>query len=472
MASTTISGINSGLDIQSIVSSLVAAEKAPKESQLARLERATTAKITGVGQLKSAIADLQSALKDLNKPELFSKRTATSSDSKLVSATTTQAALAGTYKIDVERLASSSKVATAAINGTSSTTFASGGTLTIKLGATDLAPVNIAANASLKDIRDAINTQLKDKGVTANIVTDSSTSPATSRLVLASAKTGDDANLGMTGTGDLAALDIAQYDPDSGIPPVANVHLSVAANARFSIDGLAMESASNSVADSIEGVTLNLVAPTEANKPITLTVDKDTAGVKANIQKFVDAYNKLISTTSSLTAVTKVGEDKAPVTGALVGDASVRTLLSSVRNELVKASGDGGIRILADLGITTQQDGTLKIDEAKLGKALTENYESVASFFTGDSGLMGRLNAKLDPYTQTGGVLEQRMTGLNGTMKSVDEQREALDRRVEQLQTRLLAQFNAMDSLVGQLNQTSSRMEQAFKSLPGLVKSS
>ncbi|GLZ85914.1 B-type flagellar hook-associated protein 2 [Metapseudomonas resinovorans] len=471
MASTTISGLNSGLNIPSIVESLVAAEKGPKEAQLNRLEKATTAKITGVGQLKSAIADLQTILKDMNKAELFQKRTATSSDTKLVTASATKDALAGTYKIDVERLATSSKVATATISGGSSATFASGGALTVKLGDTDLAPVNIAANASLKDIRDAINTQLKDQGVSANIVTDSSTVPATSRLMLSSTKTGSDANLGMTGTGDLAALNIAQYDPDSGTPPVANVHLSVAANAKFSIDGLAMENANNSIADYIEGVTINLVGPTEAGKPITLTVDQDKSSITSNIKKFVDAYNKLITTTSSLTAVSAVGEDKAPVTGVLVGDASVRTLLSAARNELANASGDGDIRILADLGITTQKDGTLKIDDTKLGKALNENFESVATFFTGDTGLMNRLNAKLDPYARTGGVLEQRLSGLNGTINSVDDQREALNRRVEQLQTRLLAQFNAMDSLVGQLNQTSSRLEQAFKSLPGLVKS-
>jgi flagellar hook-associated protein 2 len=139
-----------------------------------------------------------------------------------------------------------------------------------------------------------------------------------------------------------------------------------------------------------------------------------------------------------------------------------------MRNELVKSVGEGGVRILADLGITTQQDGKLKIDDTKLGKALSEGFESVASLFTGDSGLMSRLNAKLDPYTQTGGVLEQRLSGLNGTMNSIDDQREALTRRLTQLQTRLLSQFNAMDSLVGQLNQTASRLEQAFKSLPGM----
>ncbi|MFO6224768.1 flagellar filament capping protein FliD, partial [Pseudomonas aeruginosa] len=92
--------------------------------------------------------------------------------------------------------------------------------------------------------------------------------------------------------------------------------------------------------------------------------------------------------------------------------------------------------------------------------------------FTADTGLMKRLDDKLTPYTQTGGVLQQRLDGLQDTIKSVDTQRQALDRRVEQLQDRLLKQFTAMDQLIGQLNQTSGRMAQALSSLPGLVKKS
>jgi flagellar hook-associated protein 2 len=466
-SNTTISGLNSGLDIKAIVSSLVGAEKAPKEAQLKRLESATTARFTGVGQLKGAIADLQTILKDLNKPELFENRTAVSSDSKLVSATASKAALSGSYKIAIERLASSSKVATTAVSGGSDYSFASGGTLTVSLGATALTPINVAANASLKDIRDAINTQLKGEGVSANIITDASTIPATSRLALSSSKTGAGNDLTLATTGvDLAVLDV----PVKTVPPAAGVvYIAMAENAKFSIDGLPLESKTNSVEGAIEGVTFNLLAKTEVDKPVALSVEQDKSGVKGNIKKLVDAYNKLIGITTSLTGVTPVGDNKAPVTGALVGDASVRALLTTVRNELVKSSGDEGVRILADLGITTQKDGTLKVDDGKLDKALSANFASVAAFFTGDQGLMKRLDSKLEPYTQAGGVLQQRQDGLQTTIKSVDTQREALKLRVEKMQTRLLAQFNAMDSLVGQLTQTSNRLSQSLASLPGLV---
>jgi len=313
---TTINGYNSGLDIQTIVSSLVAAEKAPKEAQLSRLESATTAKITGIGQLKSAIADLQSVLKDLNKPELFEKWSATSSDSKLVSASASKDALAGSYKIEVSRLATSSKVATAAVSGGGEHSFASGGSLVISMGDEALPAIEVAAGATLKEIRDAINAQLKEQGVNANIVTDPKTN--TSQLVLTSSKTGAGNDLtiqafdadGNPG-GDLAALDIPAYD--AGNPAAGVSYISMAADAEFSIDGLALKSATNNVAGAIEGVTLNLVATTEAGKPVTLTVDRDKAGVTSTIKKFVDAYNKLMNTAATLTAVASVGEDKAPV---------------------------------------------------------------------------------------------------------------------------------------------------------------
>jgi flagellar hook-associated protein 2 len=165
-----------------------------------------------------------------------------------------------------------------------------------------------------------------------------------------------------------------------------------------------------------------------------------------------------------------VGEGKAPVVGGLVGDASVRMLLSGVRNELVNPADQEGVRVLADLGITTQKDGTLKIDDATLSKALTDNFDAVGAFFTGDNGLMSRVDKRIDGFAKTGGVLEQRMSGLQSTLTGIDKQRETLTRRVEQMQARLLSQFNAMDALVGQLNQTSERLAQSLGNLPGVVK--
>lgn len=474
-----ITGIGSGMDIDSIVTALVNAEKAPKEAQLARLEKATTEKFSAIGQFKSAIGEFQAALKDLNSATLFEKRTASSSNATLATATATKSAVSGNYQLTVESLATASKVATKAV----ADDYVAGGngSLTIKLGADDAGvSVNVAAGDSLTKIRDSINAALGSKGISANIVRNPS--DGASRLVLSGKETGDGQDIYIESS--TAALDdfkvgsIDYSDPANPVGSIASLDtasssssgfITQAKDAVFTIDGLSLKSASNTVSDAIPEVTLNLLSA-EPGKKFSVTVDQDRAGVKSNIKKFVDAYNKMMGVSKSLTSVVSAGEGKAPVAGALVGDSSVRSLIGTVRNELVRPAEQDGIRILADLGITTQNDGTLKIDDTKLDKALSENFESVAGFFTGDTGLMNRLNGKVGGFTQAGGILEKRLSGLQETLTSVDKQRESLTLRVQQIQTRLYKQFNAMDSLVGQLNQTSDRLAQALSNLPGVVK--
>jgi flagellar hook-associated protein 2 len=443
MAGITLgSGFNSGLDIQSIVSALVSAERAPKDAQISRLEKATTAKISSLGTLKSSVSEFQTSLKNLNDSKLFNERSATSSDSARVTAKASSTAASGVYSVEVTQLATSSKIASGSVSGDSSATFAQGGTLSIARGS-DSYSVSVADGGSLKDIRDSINSQLKSNGISANIITDPTTN--TSRLVLSSDKAGSGNDLQLTSS-------------DNGLASLTNstTTLTSAANAQFKIDGLALESSTNSITGVIEGVTLDL-AKAETGQKVTVTVKENTSGVKDKIKSFVDSYNKLISTTNTLTSVIPVGDGKEPQTGDLVGDSTVRSMLSTIRNELSSpASGD--FKVLADLGITTQKDGKLAIDDTKLTKALDNNYDSVGAFLTGTSGLMGRLNNKIDGYVKSGGVLEQRVNGLQTTLRQVDEQKINQEARVAALQERLLKQFNSMDSLVGQLTQTSSSL--------------
>ncbi|EKM95596.1 flagellar capping protein FliD [Stutzerimonas degradans] len=471
-----VTGIGSGLDIDSIVAGMVAAERAPKETQLANLEKKTTTQITAVGALKGAISDFQTALAALNKPELFQARSATSSKSDLVGVTATTTAGAGSYQLEVKSLASSSKVALAAIPNTAEAParFTSG-TFEVSLGEPGIPPAPNTTesfsvtvdenNNTLAGVRDAINTAGKDMGVSATIVTDE----YGSRLVLSSSKTGAGRDITVTATGadepGLIGLSALNFTGTSGTGKDARV-LTSAQSAELYVDGLKVISETNKVDGAIEGVTLDLKAKTVANEPLTIAVAEDKAGVKKQIQSFVDSYNKLIGVINAQTKVTSVGEGKAPVTGALVGDATARTLLNTIRNELVNVQGDGALRALTDIGITTQKDGTLAIDSAKLDKAMASNFSELSGLFTGDKGLASRLDAKLKPYTETGGILEQRNKVMTETITKIDDQKEALTRRITSLQERLYKQFNAMDLLVGQLSNTSSSLLASLENLP------
>lgn len=471
-----VTGIGSGIDIDSIVASMVAAERAPNETQLATLEKKTTTQITAVGALKGAISDFQTALGALNKPELFQARAATSSKSDLVGVTASTTAGAGSYQLEVKSLASSSKVALAAIPNTAEAParFTSG-TFEVSLGVPGIPPapntkesfsVTIDENTNtLAGVRDAINTAGKDMGVSATIVTDE----YGSRLVLSSSKTGAGRDFTVNAAGadepGLIGLSALNFDGTSGTGKNARV-LTSAQSAELYVDGLKVVSETNKVDGAIEGVTLDLKAKTVANEPLTIAVAEDKAGVKKQIQSFVDSYNKLIGVINAQTKVTSVGEGKAPVTGALVGDATARTLLNTIRNELVNVQGDGALRALTDIGITTQKDGTLAIDSAKLDKAMASDFGELSGLFTGDKGLASRLDAKLKPYTETGGILEQRNKAMTETIAKIDDQKETLTRRITSLQERLYKQFNAMDLLVGQLSNTSSSLLASLENLP------
>lgn len=460
-----IPGIGSGLDIKNIVKAMVDAEVAPKASQLNRLEKTAETKLSALGQLQSALSTFQSAMKDLNKPELFDNRTANSSNSAVLSATAEKTALSGTYRVEVKNLATSSKVSTAAFD--KDFTATSAGTLTVKLGANDAkaVTVDIGKDSTLVEIRDALNEQLKDKGVTANIINNPSTGQ--SQIVLSGKETGAGQDIIVEGTGGVAGLSIdSSIKSDKG----AAGYLEQALNASFTIDGLELESPSNTIKNAIPDVSFTLKGKTEEDKPLTVTVGQDTKGVKDQLKKFVDSYNEFMSVSRKLTSVTKVGDDKAPVVGGLVGDSTVRNLVNGMRSELSNMAGDNGdaLRVLADLGITTQKDGSLKIDDKKLDAVLESNFDAVGQFFAGDKGLMSRMDSRISGFAGKEGIIGTRQQSLNATRSDITKQKEKLTMRADQIEARLLKQFNAMDALVGQLNTTSQQLLQSLGSLPGM----
>ena len=480
-----ITGIGSGIKIDEIVTALVNAERAPKTNQLDRLEKTTVARISAMGSLTSALNTFKTAVDSLNKTSLFESRTANSSNTSALKVTATTTAPAGNYNVQVKQLAASSKVALQSVAGGNAATFNSG-SLTISGGSSSFDVDITASNNTLAGMRDAINEAGKNSGVSATIISDDSGS----RLVLSSTKSGAGndiqivANEDNVTAGDNSLTSQAfspNVDPgnaDAFVPPSSTTGaggvITKAQSSKISIDGLDLVRDSNRITDALEGVTLDLVAAQSATdltdgKTLSVTVGVDKGGVKSNLQKFVDAYNALIGTTSQLTAVVPV-DGGNPVTGPLLGDSSIRSVLSSLRNEMVKMTGEGGVRALADLGITTEKDGKLKLDDTKLTKALDGNFDQVAGYLAGDNGLMGRLSKSVGAYVGTTGVLKQRTDALQATKVSVDEQRTSLNKRVESLQNRLYAQYNAMDSLVSRLQKTSESLANQLASLPGFVK--
>ena len=483
-----ITGIGSGMDVNGMVKALLNAEAAPKTAQLDRLEKSTTSKVSALGQFRSALSTFQDALGKLNDASLFEKRSATSSAADIVSITADSKAVAGNYNVQVFNLAQTSKVALAGFDNASDALGT--GTLTINVGDESLDIEVGEGNNSLTGIRDAINAAGKEMGLSATIVNDPS-GEGGARLVLSSTASGTDNDISVAvadATGELGALAFtppsgtdADFQPtplDADNPRAARV-ISYSRDANFAIDGINLSSASNTVEDAIEGVTLTLKAAQSKEaldnaETVNLGVAVDKAGVKKSITDFVDAYNKMLDSVNALTNVTPIADgDSEPLAAALVGDSSVRSFMNAMRSELGSPTSGEGIRILADLGISTERDGKLKLDNDKLDKALDSNLEQVNSFFTGEQGLMGRLDERVTPFTESGGILDNRTKALQNTLTGpggVDDQRETLAMRLSKMESRLFAQFNAMDALVSQMSSTSSFLTAQLDSLPGVVK--
>lgn len=451
MATLTSSGIGSGLDVNSLVTQLVDAERTPQSNALDKKEASLQQQLSAIGSFKSALAALQDAIKSLSDGSVFGKQTANSGDNSLYTATADGTAAAGTYNVHVDALAKAHKLATAAL----STTAAIGtGTLTITVGTQSFSVTLDGTNNTLAGIRDAINNAPGNAGVTASIV-----------------NAADGAHLVLTAnaTGAASALTVAQSGGDGGLASLtALTEKSPAQDAQATIDGFTYTSSTNTLTGAIPGVTLNL---TKAQDPLDDGVDAkvatDTSSVSASVRAFVAAYNALSATLSNLTsynATTKVA-------GPLLGDATALSVSSQLRRLIGGATGvSGAYATLSSVGITTQADGTLSLDTTKLSAALSADPASVKTLFSDpDVGVASRLSDNLQNYLSSGGAMQARMDGANSTLKDIQNQRDQLNARMSALEDMYRQQFSALDTLIGQLQQTSSFLTQQLSSLNALA---
>lgn len=466
MASSIVSstGLGSGLDIGSIVTALVNSDTSAKQSQITDQVSDTTAKISATGALKSVLAAFQTAMDGLSSASTpsFSGFSATSGTPSTLSVTSDNTAVNGSYNVVVNNLATSSQVATAAFSGGASSAIPTG-TLAISQNGINYS-VNIPSGATLQSTRDAINSTLQSNGITANIITDTNGS----RLVVGSTTTGAGSDISMSG---IAGLEVSGTTKMDGTATGAGYISALATDASFSVDGLAMTSKSNTVSQAVGGISMTLLAGGGASSVVT--VGTNSTGLQTSLQTFVNAYNKVITTLTGYTTPS-VDANGNPVSNVMSGDSLPRNLISAVRNQLVTVpsgtGGNGQLAVLAQLGIQTDQiNGTLSIDSTKFAAAMANGMSGqVQALFSGTNstnGLLARMGAAIAPYSQTGGILDQRNTSLASVQSDLSNQQSNLDLQVTSLTATLTAKYNAMDLIVGQMKATATSITSFFDSL-------
>lgn len=449
----TSTGIGSGIDTASIVTALVNSEKAPKQAQIDKQTLVANTSLTAIGQLTSALDTYRTAVAGLNNATTFNGMSATIGNTSVATATVDSTASAGSYKLVINNLATSSKISSGVFTGKATTVVNSGTSaqdLTISQSGNST-KVSIAAGATLSQARDAINSAMSSQGISANILTDANGS----RLVLSSTTTGDNTAITVSAASG-STLDSNLTTYTTQVAPV---------NASYSLDGIAMSSSTNTVAAAVSGVSIKLVAPTDSNGT-TVTVGADTSTLKTNVTTFMDAYNALMTTMNTLTKVT-VNSDGTTSGGGLTGDATVRHMVSAIRNQLVSSSNTSGIT-LAQVGVSTDPNtGLLTMTDATWNSAVQtpSQVAQVQALFTGKTGLLTSMTTATDSFAGSSGILAVRTTNLNSTLADLTNQQTKLDTRIASLQTTLSAKYNAMDTLVAQLTATSSSVMTTLNAL-------
>lgn len=452
-------GTGSGIDLTSLVDQLVTASFENKQATIKRKSDTLTAQVSKLSELKSSISGFASALNSLTGSGALQTQP-TSSNSGIVAVTRLpNARLSATSaSIEVKQLAQG-QVSSSQAFALGSTAPVGTGTLTLSFGTATVSDSTMSAFApgggaavsieitaednSLAGIAKKINAT-PNAGVTASVLNDGTGA----RLVLKSA-TGASQGFTLSGTGNLAQLNVGKDQP-SAINTAAQ-------DAQLAVDGVPVKYPVNSISTLIDGVRLDLTAAAPGTR-VTIGSSMPTEGIKQAVTDFVATYNE----------VYKMVKDAVdPIDGPLRGDAAAKNLLRQLKgitlSVLNPAAGATQAKTLADIGVATQRDGTLSVDTAALSKALNNAPALVEAMFAPSAGLTAALSKISTEAVSTKSGLGASETSYGKAQRALDENKDSVLAATEKMRARMTQQFAAMDSKVAVYKSTQSFLENQIK---------
>ncbi len=460
-----VSGLMSGLDTDSIISKLMDLEKRPIVL-LQKKEADYQAKITALGQVKSAMSGLKSAVDALQKSDDFVAYSAKSSNEDILTVSAGEKVLPGVYNITVSHLASAQSVRSAAFTGSDETVGT--GTLTVQVGTGEAVDIKIDSDHNtLSGIAQAINDA--DTGVTAGVINDGG---GNFYLTLQSQETGANNTIKLTmqdddgDNNDSSGLSSLYTDPSAQ----TLTETQAASNAQLTVNGMDVERSGNEITDLINGMTLNLKSA-DASKSVTVNSSTDYGGITGKLRSFVKNYNALVDILKKQTAynpATKQG-------GTLIGDSTVSRIglsLSRMVYETVDGI-DSSVNSLSKLGIEIEDGGTLSLDTGKLKSAMEAHPDDVAALFTssepGNKGIAVRLGTMLDGYLKSStGIFAAETDGLQKSIDKIDDQIEQINDRLSKREANLRHKFDNLENLLAEFQRTSGQLDQQLTAIANL----
>lgn len=432
---TTSITSGSGLDVTATVDQLMQLERAP-ENLWKSQQQTMTAQATALRDLNTRLDTLETRINDLKDISgVFGQYAASSTNDAVVTATADTSAAAGEHTIVVTQLATVASQYTAAL-ASPDATFTPGD-LQLKIGSGDVQTITFDADHStLKTAVDKINSS--NLGVTASLLSDATGT----HLVLVSNTPGL--------AGELSIVSAPQ-----GLAFQAGSH---GQNAKLTLDGVPIESATNEVSGVLQGVTLHLNGDT-GGIGTRIAITSDTSRIQSAVDSFVSAYNDVVSRINTQFQYNSTS-NKA---GILAGDSTVRSLQASLLGLAAFRYSNGSIvSTLRSLGIKMQDDGTLQVDDAALSSAIHDHPSDVQKFFQGTNsdGFANNLSTQLANLTDSvNGPLLVDAKGLDSSVSALTDQIDQFETRMDFRYQQLIDEYSRIDVMLRQMSSTISQVQ-------------
>jgi flagellar hook-associated protein 2 len=453
------SGIASGIDSSSLIKALLERERAtrikPLEDKIATYQDSNTA----FSKLKSLLSTLSSAADKFRALRGGAvAKSASTSDETVASASASNAASPGAYTVSVSQLAKNATLSISSSAGTyasSSAALSSGSSftdnVTVTIGnpssPTDTVSVAVDETTTLSGFVAEFNSQTTS--ATASVVNVGTSSSPDYKIVINTAKTGT----------EQGAIDIAVGTTLSGRGAFDTTSRDDADDAQFSISGISgsITRSSNSISDVIPGLTLSL----KGTGTSIINIGVNSSQTASNVQDFVDAYNEVISFISENDLVSQEGEgnNKTNVFGALAGSSLDENLITALRGAFSGASGSGElVNTLADLGVTTERDGTLAFNTTTFTSALASDPLSSSALLERLGESLAKVDGTIAQFTRFGGLIDDATRANSDQISDSEDRIAILEQSLAKQEESLTQRFSRLEALIGKLNSQQSQL--------------
>jgi Flagellar capping protein len=417
--------------------------------------------VSAYGAIKSALETFEKAVESLNDEDLFTGRTATSTQPEsgdIVSVTADKEAANGSYNVSVSQLAQGSRSVSSAglFSSTDDVVSATGGDLTFTAGS-DTFTVSVAAGATLSEVREQINDSTDNFGVSANLVDDGN---GNVYLTLGSDVTGSGNDLVVTNT-DATLDSVSSVATGAGSAGLSIATEDAAQDAIINVDGITINSSSNTFENAVSGLTIKALAQSETGtdgNPETAksVIDFDTESVKETLESFVESYNALFTTFDKYSSAGDI----------LNGSSLIRGLEGQLNSNLMTTfTNAGDLSTIFDIGIEMDDDGKLSLNSTDFDDAMENSYDDVVTLFTGDNGIASIMDSYLENFTGSSGVLKDLSDAAQTSADSKEEDKENFEYRIGLYEAQLKKRFSNLDVLLAGLNNSGTALLTSLSNL-------